>query len=73
LQAVPSDPDRVQLAQLELSRREQGEGSVEILRPMLHTTVSLRVGQKFVLGAARSEGASRGLFLVLWAEREPVQ
>lgn len=70
LRAVARDPERVQLAQFEVSRREPGAGANEVLRSVLRTTVTLEVGQTAILGAARSEGASQGLILVLWAARE---
>jgi len=70
LRGVPGDPDRVQFAQFEVSRREQGAGDTEVLRSLLRTTVSLKVGQTAIVAAARSEAASQGLILVLWAARE---
>jgi len=74
LRAVASDPERVQLAQFDVSRREQVfRGGNEILRSLLRTTVSLQIGQTAIIAAARSEGASQGLILVLWAERETAQ
>lgn len=70
VRVVPQDVERVQLAQLELTRRVAGGGGAEKLQPLLRTTLTLRVGQTFVLGAARSEEANRALVLVLLAERE---
>lgn len=70
LRAVASDPERVQLAQFEVARREAGPGGVDSFRSVLRTTVSLEVGQTAIIAAARSEGASQGLVLVLWAARE---
>ena len=70
LRAIPGDPDRVQFAQFEVSRREQGTGEAEVLRSLLRTTVSLQVGQTAIVAAARSEAASQGLILVLWAAQE---
>lgn len=71
VRAVPQDSERVQLAQLEFARRVSREGEdAETLQPMIRTTVTLRVGHTFVLGAARSEAANRALVLVLWAQKE---
>jgi Bacterial type II/III secretion system short domain len=70
VRGVPQDPDRVQLAQLQLSRRDRGANDVETLRPLVRATVTLLVKQPSVLGGARSENANQALFLVLWAERE---
>ena len=64
------DPERVQLAQFEVARREAGVGGNDTFRSVLRTTVSLEVGQTAIVAAARSEGASQGLVLVLWAARE---
>lgn len=74
LRTVAGDPTRVQLGQLEVSRRQQVvSGGGMALRPVLRTTISLEVGQTAVVGAARSEGASEGLVLVLGATREPAK
>jgi len=73
LRALPGDPDRVQFAQFEVSRKEQGTAEAEVLRSLLRTTVSLQVGQTAIVAAARSEAASQGLILVLWAARETPQ
>ncbi len=70
VRGVPQDPDRVQLAQLQLSRRDRGANDVETLHPLVRATVTLLVKQPSVLGGARSENANQALFLVLWAERE---
>lgn len=71
LRAASADAERVQLGQLELLRRERGkEEDIEVLHPLLRTTVSMRLGQTTILGAARSEGANQALIVVLWAERE---
>jgi hypothetical protein len=70
LRAGPLDPDRVQLAHMELARREMKLEQAEALRTLLRSTVSLKLGQTLVLGAARSENANQALVLVLWAERE---
>ena len=71
LRAVANDPNRIQLGQFEVTRRELVSPGHETLRPLLRTTVSLEIGQTAIVGLARSEGASQGLVLVLWAEREP--
>ena len=73
LRAVANDPNRVQLGHFEVTRREQTTRGQETLRPLLRTTVSLEIGQTAIVGLARSEGASQGLVLVLWAEREPAE
>jgi hypothetical protein len=74
LRTVPGDPTRVQLSQLEISRRQQVvSGGGMALRPVLRTTVSLELGQTAVVGAARSEGASEGLVLVMGATQEPTK
>ncbi len=70
VRAVPQDAERLQLAQLEFTRRVAVDGGAEKLQPLLRTTLSLRTGQTFVLGAARSEEANRALVLVVLAERE---
>jgi hypothetical protein len=70
VRGVPQDPDRVQLAQLQLSRRDRGADDVEVLHPLVRATVTLVVKQPSVLGGARAENANQALFLVLWAERE---
>ena len=73
VRAAANDPDRIQLGQFEVTRREPTSPGNETLRPLLRTTVSLEIGQTAIVGLARSEGASQGLVLVLWAEREPKQ
>ncbi len=73
LRALPGDPDRVQLTQFEVSRREQGTAEAEVLRSLLRATVSLQIGQTAIVASARSEAASQGLILVLWAARETPQ
>jgi len=70
LRAVAGYPERVQLAQFEIARRNVGISGNDTLRPVLRTTVSLEVGQTAIVAAARSEGASQGLVLVLSASRE---
>ncbi len=73
LRGVAQDPDRVQLAQLQLARRDRGPENVEILHPLMRATVTLLLKQPSVLGGARAEDANEALFLVLWAEREEKQ
>ena len=73
VRAVPQDVERLQLAQLEFQRRVPLEGGGERLQPLLRTTLTLRTGQPFVLGAARSEEANRALVLVLLAQRGGTQ
>jgi hypothetical protein len=68
VRSVPQDPDRVQLAPLELTRRDQGKDHAEVLRPLVRSTVTLLLRQHSVLGSARSEDARKALFLVLLAE-----
>lgn len=70
LRAGRLDPERLVLSQLEFSRRQKGETGAEVLEPLLRSTVSLKLGQTAVVGAARSESATRALLLVLWAQRE---
>ncbi len=70
VRALPQDAERLQLAQLEFTRRVAADGGAERLQPLLRTALTLRAGQTFVLGAARSEEANRALVLVLLAERE---
>lgn len=70
LRAGAVDPDRIQLAHLELARRERKAEQAETLRTLLRSTVSLKLGQTLVLGAARSENANQALVLVLWAEKD---
>ncbi len=73
VRGVPSDPERVQLVQLQLSRRDRAANDTEVLNPVLRATVSLLVKQPSVVGGARSESADRAVFLVLVAEREGKQ
>jgi hypothetical protein len=70
LRGVPQDPERVQLSQLQFSRRDHSVDNVDILHPLIRATVTLAVKQPSVLGGARAENANQALFLVLWAERE---
>ena len=73
VRGVAQDPNRVQLAQLQLARRDRGPDNVEILHPLMRATVTLLMDQPSVLGGARAEDANEALFLVLWAEREAKQ
>jgi hypothetical protein len=73
VRGVAQDPERVQLAQLQLARRDRGGDNVEVLRPLVRATVTLLLKQPSVLGGARAENANQALFLVLWAEREEKQ
>jgi len=71
VRAAAGDAERVQLVRLELGRRE-GQSSlpgVESIRPLLRSTVSLLIGQTFVMVATPSEGSGEALLLVLVAER----
>lgn len=64
-----TDPRRLVLSRLEFSRRqEQAAGQVAV-EPLIRGTVSLKLGQKAVVGAARSETAEKAVFLVLSARR----
>ena len=65
-------PNRVQLDGLELLHGTGGAASAAG-QPVLRTTVSLRIGQTSVIGAARSEDAERALVLVLTALRAEQQ
>jgi hypothetical protein len=68
---TPGDDERVQLVRFELGRRE-GQSplpGVENVRPLLRSTVSLLIGQTFVMVATPSEGAGEALLLVVVAER----
>ena len=68
---MPQDPDRVQLSRLEVARElAAGPSGVVERRPLLQSTVNLRVGQTSVVGAARSEEASKALLLVFLAHKE---
>jgi len=69
LRTQPGDPERVVLGPFELTRRH-GNATPAPARPLLRSTVSLRVGQTAVVAAARSEQASRVLLLVVTATRE---
>lgn len=73
VRGVPGEPERVQLAQLQLARRDRSADDTEVLAPVLRATVNLRVKEPSVVGGARSESANQALFLVLLAEREGKQ
>ncbi len=72
LRSSADAPDRVQLAPLELFRggARSASSSLDTLRPLLRSTVSLHVGQTSVLVAARSERADQALLIVISAQRE---
>ncbi len=71
LVAMPRDPDRVQLSRLQVARElPAGPSGVVVRRTLLQSTVSLRVGQTSVVGAARSEEAAKALLLIFSAQRE---
>jgi hypothetical protein len=70
VKGVAQDSERVQLAQLQFDRRDQGADGAEVLHPLLRATVTLLLKQPYVVGGARAENANQALFLVLWAERE---
>ena len=71
LTTMPQDPDRVQLSRLEVARElPAGPSGMVERRPLLQSTVNLRVGQTSVVGAARSEEASKALLLVFLAHKE---
>lgn len=62
--------DRLQLQGLELYRKSRTPDGGEGLHLLLRTTLSLRLQQTAIVGAARSEAANQALVLVFWAERE---
>ncbi|MGC8916414.1 MAG: secretin N-terminal domain-containing protein [Thermoanaerobaculum sp.] len=64
------DRDRVQLSGFELYRKTRSADGSDALHLILRTTLSLRLQQTAVVGAARSESAKEALVLVFWAERE---
>lgn len=70
LRANAQTPERVQLVQLEIGRHAAESSSLDTLKPLLRTSVSLQVGQTGVVAAAPSETASRVLLLVMRAEEE---
>jgi len=70
VRSVPGEPDRVQLAQLQLARRSRTADNADVLSPLLRATVSLIMKEPSVIGGARSESANQAIFLVLLAERE---
>ena len=73
VRSVPQEPERVQLAQLQLARRDRAADNTEVLTPLLRATVSLLMKQPSVIAGARSENANQALFLLLSAEREGKQ
>jgi len=73
VRSVPQEPERVQLAQLQLARRDRAADNTERLTPLLRATVSLLMKQPSVIAGARSENASQAFFLLLSAEREGKQ
>lgn len=70
LRGASRERDRVQLQGFELYRKTRNPDGSEGLRLLLRTTLSLRLKQTGILGAARSEAANQALVLVFWAERE---
>lgn len=70
LHRVEGDANRIQIAPFELTRREGRDKGLEVVRPILRSTVSLLAGQTGILIASRSEAAKRALIVVLAAERE---
>lgn len=64
------DENRLQLSGFELYRRGQNKDGSETLHLLLRTTLSLRLQQMAILGAARAEVTNQALVLVFWAERE---
>jgi len=69
LRTQPSDQERLILSPLELLSRA-GAATPPPSRPLLRSTVSLRVGQTAVLAAAHSERAKEVLLVVVTAARE---
>lgn len=71
VRAAPADAERVQLARFELGRREGPSplAGVENVRPMVRSTVSLLIGQTFVMVATPSEASGEALLLLVVAER----
>ena len=71
VRAAAGDSERVQLVRFELGRREGPSvlPGVENVRPMVRSTVSLLVGQKFVMVATPSEASGEALLLLVVAER----
>jgi hypothetical protein len=71
LHSMPGDARRLQLAPFELIRREGMDKGVEVMRPMIRSSVSLKIGQTGILIAAGSEGAAKALIVILAADLEP--
>jgi hypothetical protein len=70
LRAVAGDPTRLQLAPLEILRREGAEVGTDVIRSVLKSTVSLQTGQTGILVATQSEQAKQALVLIVMAVRE---
>jgi hypothetical protein len=70
LRAVPADPQRVQLAPLEVTRLAGQEHGVGLKQRMLNLTVSLQLGQTWFGVTAKSEEAKRALVVIVAADRE---
>jgi len=70
LRGSSQDQERVQLSGFELFRRKQNPDGSQVLNLLLRTSLSLRLQQMAILGAARSESTNQALVLVFWAERE---
>ena len=73
VRGVAQDPERVQLAQLQLARRDRGLRQRGGAAPADAGNRDAALKQPSVLGGARAENANQALFLVLWAEREEKQ
>lgn len=68
------DTERIHLNQFELARRERSVEGQDRLHVLLRSSVmSLKEEQELVVALARSEAPNRGLFLVVWAQREGVR
>lgn len=70
LRAVPADPQRVQLAPLEVTRLAGQEHGVGLKQRMLNLTVSLQLGQTWFGVTTKSEEAKRALVVIVAADRE---
>lgn len=71
VQTAAGEVERVQLVRFELGRREGSSvlPGVENVRPLLRSTVSLLIGQTFVMVATPSEASGEALLLLIVAER----
>ena len=67
---MPADPQRVQLAPLEVTRIEGQEHGVGLKHRMLNLTVSLQLGQTGFRVTAKSEEAKQALVVIVAADRE---